>query len=124
MQGEERRTRRRLVPQNFFHSVSSGIKTFADERLLASNLGISFFPRFRFGLAVKGNSIDILVSLASEPFFSIVTQCSSPLRCVTILTTQRLRGRLDISKPQTIKFPRRKLAREKSVTLKKSSFPR
>ena len=83
MQGEERRTRRRLVPQNFFHSVSSGIKTFADERLLASNLGISFFPRFRFGLAVKGNSIDILVSLASEPFFSIVTQCSSPLRCAT-----------------------------------------
>ena len=65
----------------------SVIKTFADERLLASNLGISFFPRFRFGLAVKGNSIDILVFLASEPFFSIVTQCSSPLRCVTILKT-------------------------------------
>ena len=35
----------------------SVIKTFADERLLASNLGISFFPSYRFGVAVKGNSI-------------------------------------------------------------------
>ena len=46
-------------PQNFFHSVSRVrfcIKTFADERLLASNLGISFFPSYRFGVAVKGNS--------------------------------------------------------------------
>ena len=34
----------------------SVIKTFADERLLASNLGISFFPSYRFGVAVKGNS--------------------------------------------------------------------
>ena len=45
-------------PQNLFHSaiyVCSAIKTLADERLLASNLGISFFPRF--GVAVKGNSI-------------------------------------------------------------------
>ena len=33
------------------------IKTFADERLLAGNLGISFFPGYRFGVAVKGNSI-------------------------------------------------------------------
>ena len=30
----------------------------------------------------------------------------------------------DISKPQTITFPRSKLPREKSVTLKKSSFPK
>ena len=35
----------------------SVIKTFADERLLAGNLGISFFPSYRFGVAVKGNSI-------------------------------------------------------------------
>ena len=35
----------------------SVIKTFADERLLASNLGISFFPNYYFGVAVKGNSI-------------------------------------------------------------------
>ena len=45
-------------PQNFFHSASyvRFIKTFADERRLASNLGISFFPGYRFGVAVKGNS--------------------------------------------------------------------
>ena len=35
----------------------SVIKTFADERLLAGNLGISFFPSYRFGVAVKENSI-------------------------------------------------------------------
>ena len=35
----------------------SVIKTFVDERLLGSNLGISFFPSYRFGVAVKGNSI-------------------------------------------------------------------
>ena len=35
----------------------SVIKTFADERLLASNLGISFFPSYCFGVAVKVNSI-------------------------------------------------------------------
>ena len=35
----------------------SVIKTFADERLLASNLGISFFPSYCFGVAVKGNFI-------------------------------------------------------------------
>ena len=35
----------------------SVIKTFADERLLASNLGISFFPSYWFGVAVKVNSI-------------------------------------------------------------------
>ena len=35
----------------------SDTKTFADERLLASNLGISFFPSYRFGVAVKENSI-------------------------------------------------------------------
>ena len=34
----------------------SVIKTFADERLLASNLGISFFLGYRFGEAVKGKS--------------------------------------------------------------------
>ena len=34
----------------------SVIKAFADERLLASNLGISFFPSYRFGVAVKGKS--------------------------------------------------------------------
>ena len=47
-------------PQNLFHSaiyVRSAIKTLADERLLASNLGISFFPSYCFGVAVKGNSI-------------------------------------------------------------------
>ena len=36
--------------QNFFHSVimmsGSVIKTFADERLLATNLGISFFASY------------------------------------------------------------------------------
>ena len=39
----------------------SVIKTFVDERLLASNLasnlGVSFFPSCCFGVAVKGNSI-------------------------------------------------------------------
>ena len=35
----------------------SVIKTFADERLLASNLGISFFPSYCFGVTVKVNSI-------------------------------------------------------------------
>ena len=35
----------------------SVIKTFAHERPLASNLGISFFPTYRFGVAVKGNFI-------------------------------------------------------------------
>ena len=47
-------------PQNLFHSaiyVRSAIKTLADERLLASNLGISFFPSHCFGVAVKGNSM-------------------------------------------------------------------
>ena len=57
---EERRRRRRLVPQHLFH-----IKTSADERLLASNLGISFFVSYRFGVAVKEFSRDILVSLAA-----------------------------------------------------------
>ena len=36
--------------------MSGSVKTFTDERLLASNLGISFFPSYRFGVAVKGNS--------------------------------------------------------------------
>ena len=35
----------------------SVIKAFADERLLASNLGILFFPSYCFGVAVNGNSI-------------------------------------------------------------------
>ena len=46
--------------QNFFDSViyvGSVIKTFADELLLASNLGISFFPSYCFGVTVKVNSI-------------------------------------------------------------------
>ena len=46
-------------PLNFFHSVSYVRfchQDFRDERLLASNLGISFFPSYRFGVAVKGNS--------------------------------------------------------------------
>ena len=46
-------------PQNFFHRVSYirfCHQDFRDERLLASNLGISFFPSYRFGVAVKGNS--------------------------------------------------------------------
>ena len=65
----------------------SVIKTFADERLLASNLGISFFQ-------------------------SLWGSCQGKVDCSR-----------DISKPQTIKFPRGKLPREKSVTLKKSIFP-
>ena len=65
----------------------SVIKTFADERLLASNLGISFSPSYRFGVAVTGE---------------------------TLLFSRQ---------PQTTKFPLGKLSREKSVTLKKSSFP-
>ena len=48
-------------PKNFFHSggsmSGSVIRTFAGERLLATNLGISFFPSYCFGAAVKGNSI-------------------------------------------------------------------
>ena len=35
----------------------SDTKTFSDERLLASSLGISFFRSYCFGVAVKGNSI-------------------------------------------------------------------
>ena len=42
--------------KNFFHRPSY-VWFFADERLLASNLGISFFPSYRFGAAVKGKSI-------------------------------------------------------------------
>ena len=60
MQREGRERRRRLVPKKSFSQgelSGSVIKTFADERLLASNLGISFFPSYRSGLAVKGNSI-------------------------------------------------------------------
>ena len=57
---EERRRRRRIVPPKFLSQrelcPGSVIKTFADERLLAGNLGISFFPYYRFGVAVKGNS--------------------------------------------------------------------
>ena len=48
-----------LCPQNFCHWAwamsGSVIKTFADESPLASNLDISFFPSFCFGVAVKGN---------------------------------------------------------------------
>ena len=49
-------------PQNFFHRVSYicqalSSRQFADERLLASKLVISFFPIYRFGVTVKGNSI-------------------------------------------------------------------
>ena len=69
--------------------AGSVTKTFADERLLASNLGISFSPSYRFG-----------------------GSCQRKLYCSH-----------DISKLQTIKFLRGKLAMEKSVTLKKSSFP-
>ena len=36
---------------------ASVIETFADERLLATNFGISFFPSYCFAVAVKGNSI-------------------------------------------------------------------
>ena len=36
---------------------ASVIETFADERLLPTNLGISFFPSRCFEVAVKGNSI-------------------------------------------------------------------
>ena len=35
----------------------SDTKTFADERLLASSLDISFFPSYCFGVAVKRKSI-------------------------------------------------------------------
>ena len=55
-----RRRRRPLVPPKFLSQRELCpvlIKTFADERRLASNLGISFFPSYCFGVAVKGNSI-------------------------------------------------------------------
>ena len=45
----------------------SVIKTFADERLLASNLGISFFPSYRFEVAVKGNSIVLEIYQRPRP---------------------------------------------------------
>ena len=49
-----------IVPPKFLSPrelcPGSVIKTFADESLLASNLGISCFPIYRFGVAVKGNS--------------------------------------------------------------------
>ena len=45
--------------ENFQEKPLAGsvTKTFADERLLASNLGISFPPSYRFGVAVNENSI-------------------------------------------------------------------
>ena len=45
--------------ENFQEKPLAGsvTKTFADERLLASNLGISFSPSYRFGVAVNENSI-------------------------------------------------------------------
>ena len=45
MQGEKRRRR----------SVSY-VKTFGNERLLASNLSISFFLSYRFGVAANNNN--------------------------------------------------------------------
>ena len=48
------------MPQKFIsqrESSGSVIKTFADERLFASKLGILFFPSYRLGVAAKGNSI-------------------------------------------------------------------
>ena len=62
VQGEDRRRRRRLVPPKFLsprelYLVLSSRPSPIDERLLASNLGISFFPSYRFGVAVKENSI-------------------------------------------------------------------
>ena len=60
MQREDRERRRQLVPKKSFSQCElsgSVIKTFVDERLLASNHGISFFPSYHFGVAVKGNSI-------------------------------------------------------------------
>ena len=48
-------------PQNSFTTrviAAFVIKTFADEHLLASNLGIfKFFPSYRFGVAVKEKPI-------------------------------------------------------------------
>ena len=51
-----------LVPPKFLSPrelclVLSSRPSPIDERLLASNLGISFFPSYRFGVAVKENSI-------------------------------------------------------------------
>ena len=54
-----------LSPLRSFHEekfqekplAGSVTKTFADERLLASKLGISFSPSYRFRVAVKENPI-------------------------------------------------------------------
>ena len=53
----------------------SVIKTFVDERLLGSNLGISFFPSYRFGVAVKGNSI--VLETYPSPLPNTVTKQST-----------------------------------------------
>jgi len=42
--------------QNFFHNVICPVLS-SRPSPIASNLGISFFPSYRFGVAVKGNSI-------------------------------------------------------------------
>ena len=43
-------------PPNFFHNVSRPVLS-SRPSPIASNLGISFFPSYRFEVAVKGNSI-------------------------------------------------------------------
>ena len=55
----------------------SVIKTFADERLLASNLGISFFLSNSFGVAVKGKAI-VLKTYPSPTASGNVCACVKP----------------------------------------------
>ena len=83
----------------------SVIKTFANECLLASNLGISFFASYRFG-------VQTLTTKDCKVRLKLWGSCQGKVYCSR-----------DISKPQTIKFPRGKLPREKSVTLQKIKFP-
>ena len=93
MQREDRERRRRLVPQKSF-----------SQRSLCPVL--SSRPSLMSGYILASNH-DI-----SFFFRSVWGSCHGKLYCSR-----------DIFKPQTIKFPRGKLPREKSVTLKKSSFP-
>ena len=57
---KQAKTKTTCAPRISFTAWSmsgSVIKTFADERLLASNLSISFSPSYHFGVAVKGESV-------------------------------------------------------------------
>ena len=65
----------------------SVIKTFADERLLASNFGISFFPSYPFGVAVKGNSFVLekypRPRRSNFPFALLFCAITLPIQCTT-----------------------------------------